>query len=169
MEQKEFEHDSVVIHLHATALKPHVMHDSRASPLMMDGSTWLHSPCRCNCSVVAESYQVLHSHDMHAAVRTSVMFHCSVTGLHLQLAAYGKVDCGAEAMQNEILQRGPIVCSIGTDNSFVYEYRNGVYKGPNATDVDHDIEVAPPLHLFHLNYTQIYTDISCLLTVDVTR
>ena len=66
----------------------------------------------------------------------------------MQLAAYGKVDgCGEQAMKSEILQRGPITCSIASDDSFVYTYRHGVYKGPNATEVDHDIEVPPPASL----------------------
>lgn len=72
--------------------------------------------------------------------------------MHVQVAAYGKVDgCGEQAMKSEILQRGPITCSIASDDSFVYTYRHGVYKGPNATDVDHDIEVPPPpgLHAYH--------------------
>lgn len=74
----------------------------------------------------------------------------NLTTVHVQLAAYGKIDgCGEQAMKNEILQRGPITCSIGTDDSFVYSYRHGVYKGPNATDVDHDVEVLPPLPCMH--------------------
>jgi Papain family cysteine protease len=60
----------------------------------------------------------------------------------VQLASYGKVDePGEAAMKNEILQRGPIVCSIATDGNFVYNYRSGVYQGPDSTDVDHNVEV----------------------------
>ena len=44
-------------------------------------------------------------------------------------------------MMNEIFQRGPIVCSIAADDELVYSYRGGVYRGANATDVDHDVEV----------------------------
>lgn len=64
-----------------------------------------------------------------------------ITTYGVQLASYGKVGCGEAAMQSEILQRGPITCSIGTDDSFVYSYRHGVYQGPNSTDIDHDVEV----------------------------
>jgi hypothetical protein len=42
---------------------------------------------------------------------------------------------------NEIHQRGPIVCSIATDNAIMYGYRSGVYDGANSTDVDHNVEV----------------------------
>lgn len=79
----------------------------------------------------------------------------------MQLASYGKIDgSGEQAMQNEILQRGPITCSIATDSSFVYKYRHGVYKGPNATDVDHDIEV---LHLLFSCPQPFPEGFSCIL------
>lgn len=42
---------------------------------------------------------------------------------------------------NEIYQRGPIVCSAATDSAFMYDYRSGVYTGPNSTTIDHNVEV----------------------------
>ena len=42
---------------------------------------------------------------------------------------------------NEIHARGPIVCSIATDQAIMYNYRSGVYDGANSTEVDHNVEV----------------------------
>ena len=43
---------------------------------------------------------------------------------------------------SEIMQRGPITCSIACPNDFVFNYTGGVYTDThNSTDVDHDVEV----------------------------
>eukprot|EP01025_Chloroclados_australasicus_P006008 TRINITY_DN11975_c0_g1_i1.p2 TRINITY_DN11975_c0_g1~~TRINITY_DN11975_c0_g1_i1.p2 ORF type:complete len:236 (-),score=17.16 TRINITY_DN11975_c0_g1_i1:208-915(-) len=58
------------------------------------------------------------------------------------VAAFGRIDgCGEVAMMNEIYQRGPIVCSIATDEEFTYGYRSGIYQGKNFPGVDHNVEV----------------------------
>lgn len=47
-------------------------------------------------------------------------------------------------MMSEIVQRGPITCSIACPNDFVFNYTGGVYvdtSNSTAADVDHDIEV----------------------------
>lgn len=76
------------------------------------------------------------------AVKTPIVY---------KTASYGKVGrkgasaaANVRAMQAEILQRGPIVCSIATPDDFTYGYRGGVYVDPaNYTrdDVDHDVEL----------------------------
>ena len=43
---------------------------------------------------------------------------------------------------SEIMQRGPITCSIACPDDFVFNYTGGVYTDKNnSTDVDHDVEV----------------------------
>eukprot|EP01025_Chloroclados_australasicus_P001728 TRINITY_DN104272_c0_g1_i1.p3 TRINITY_DN104272_c0_g1~~TRINITY_DN104272_c0_g1_i1.p3 ORF type:complete len:137 (+),score=33.43 TRINITY_DN104272_c0_g1_i1:3-413(+) len=44
-------------------------------------------------------------------------------------------------MMSEIYQRGPITCSTASPDAFVYDYRGGIYDGPNDTAIDHDVEV----------------------------
>ena len=45
-------------------------------------------------------------------------------------------------MMSEIMQRGPITCSIACPDDFVWNYTGGVYTDVNnSTDVDHDVEV----------------------------
>lgn len=54
--------------------------------------------------------------------------------------AYYPVMCAG--MMSEIIQRGPITCSIACPNDFVFNYHGGVFVDKtNNTDVDHDIEV----------------------------
>ncbi|KAF8056242.1 cpz-1 [Scenedesmus sp. PABB004] len=62
------------------------------------------------------------------------------------ITAYGKLEPGAEAMQAEILARGPITCGIACPDDFTYAYhsgkRGGVYVDKSGdTELDHDIEV----------------------------
>lgn len=48
----------------------------------------------------------------------------------------------ASGMMSEIMQRGPITCSIACPDDFVFNYTGGVYTDKNnSTDVDHDVEV----------------------------
>lgn len=65
------------------------------------------------------------------------------TPIRYYLSAYGKLDePGEAAMLNELYHRGPMTCSIATHELFDYGYHNGVaLNNPNATDVDHDVEV----------------------------
>ena len=43
---------------------------------------------------------------------------------------------------SEIMQRGPITCSIACPDDFIFNYTGGVYTDMNnSTDVDHDVEV----------------------------
>lgn len=43
---------------------------------------------------------------------------------------------------SEIIQRGPITCSIACPDDFIWNYTGGVYTDKhNSTDVDHDVEV----------------------------
>lgn len=45
-------------------------------------------------------------------------------------------------MMSEIMQRGPITCSIACPDDFIFNYTGGVYTDMNnSTDVDHDVEV----------------------------
>jgi hypothetical protein len=45
-------------------------------------------------------------------------------------------------MMSEIVQRGPITCSIACPDDFIWNYTGGVYTDVhNSTDVDHDVEV----------------------------
>ena len=45
-------------------------------------------------------------------------------------------------MMSEIMQRGPITCSIACPDDFIFNYTGGVWTDKNnATDVDHDVEV----------------------------
>eukprot|EP01023_Acetabularia_acetabulum_P009963 TRINITY_DN14525_c0_g1_i2.p2 TRINITY_DN14525_c0_g1~~TRINITY_DN14525_c0_g1_i2.p2 ORF type:complete len:336 (+),score=69.21 TRINITY_DN14525_c0_g1_i2:52-1059(+) len=58
------------------------------------------------------------------------------------LKSFGKIEgCGEEAMMSEIFARGPITCSTASPDAFIYDYRGGVYAGPNDTDIDHDVEI----------------------------
>eukprot|EP00882_Tetradesmus_deserticola_P001926 GHRQ01002065.1.p1 GENE.GHRQ01002065.1~~GHRQ01002065.1.p1 ORF type:complete len:548 (+),score=226.91 GHRQ01002065.1:231-1874(+) len=62
------------------------------------------------------------------------------------LTSYGKLDAGEEAMQQEILAKGPIVCGIACPEEFVYKYHSakhgGVYIDKTGdTELDHDVEV----------------------------
>eukprot|EP00882_Tetradesmus_deserticola_P007997 GHRQ01008423.1.p1 GENE.GHRQ01008423.1~~GHRQ01008423.1.p1 ORF type:complete len:346 (+),score=163.37 GHRQ01008423.1:1986-3023(+) len=64
----------------------------------------------------------------------------------MQLTSYGKLDAGEEAMQQEILAKGPIVCGIACPEEFVYKYHSakhgGVYIDKTGdTELDHDVEV----------------------------
>ncbi len=58
-----------------------------------------------------------------------------------------KTEYGTEmmfdaGMMSEIMQRGPITCSIACPDDFVFNYTGGVYTDlNNSTDVDHDVEV----------------------------
>eukprot|EP00775_Hariotina_reticulata_P002117 gene2117-2436_t len=66
--------------------------------------------------------------------------------IEYKLTAYGKIDAGEEAMQQEILARGPITCGIACPDSFVYHYHssrhNGVYIDKSGDkELDHDVEV----------------------------
>ena len=48
----------------------------------------------------------------------------------------------ASGMMSEIIQRGPITCSIACPDDFIWNYTGGVYTDKNnSTDVDHDVEV----------------------------
>lgn len=49
--------------------------------------------------------------------------------LKLQLTAYGKLEAGEEAMQQEILARGPIVCGIACPDVFTYHYHSSKNGG----------------------------------------
>jgi hypothetical protein len=51
---------------------------------------------------------------------------CLVT---MQLTSYGKLDAGEEAMKQEILARGPIVCGIACPEEFVYKYHSAKRGG----------------------------------------
>ena len=45
-------------------------------------------------------------------------------------------------MMSEIMQRGPITCSIACPDDFIFNYTGGVWTDRNnASDVDHDVEV----------------------------
>jgi hypothetical protein len=58
------------------------------------------------------------------------------------LKAFGKVPPGEEAMQREILARGPIVCGIACPEKFVYGYKRGVWVDDQKDkELDHDIEI----------------------------
>ena len=77
-------------------------------------------------------------------------------GPRIGVSEYGGVK-GVAKMQKEILSRGPIVCSIAADLTFLVDYEKhlleGVYidasyfprdggKSPhNATEIDHDVEL----------------------------
>jgi hypothetical protein len=47
----------------------------------------------------------------------------------MQLTAYGKLEAGEEAMQQEILARGPIVCGIACPDDFTNHYRSSKHHG----------------------------------------
>ena len=49
--------------------------------------------------------------------------------MYLQLSAYGKLEAGEEAMKQEILARGPIVCGIACPNDFTYHYHSSKNGG----------------------------------------
>lgn len=65
------------------------------------------------------------------------------TPIRYYLDSYGHIsEKGEEPMMNEILQRGPITCSMAVPEEFDYGYRKGVFiDKSNMTDVDHDVEV----------------------------
>eukprot|EP00878_Enallax_costatus_P008894 GHUV01009298.1.p1 GENE.GHUV01009298.1~~GHUV01009298.1.p1 ORF type:complete len:326 (+),score=125.81 GHUV01009298.1:668-1645(+) len=63
-----------------------------------------------------------------------------------KLTAYGKLEAGEQAMQEEILARGPIVCGIACPDDFTYHYHSskngGVFIDKSGdTELDHDVEV----------------------------
>jgi hypothetical protein len=63
-----------------------------------------------------------------------------------KLTAYGKLEPGELAMQQEILARGPIVCGVACPDEFVNHYHSsknsGVYIDKTGdTEIDHDVEV----------------------------
>jgi Papain family cysteine protease len=94
----------------------------------------------CNCKRVLQLMAA-----WHAGVRWAVdrgFQNANGTSTSLQLSSYGRIDgCGEEAMMSEIYQRGPIVCSIASDDKIAYGYRGGVYMGANSSEVDHNVEV----------------------------
>jgi hypothetical protein len=47
----------------------------------------------------------------------------------VQLTAYGKLEPGELAMQQEILARGPIVCGIACPDDFTYHYHSSKNNG----------------------------------------
>jgi hypothetical protein len=49
--------------------------------------------------------------------------------LLMQLTSYGKLDAGEEAMKQEILARGPIVCGVACPEEFVYKYHSAKRGG----------------------------------------
>jgi len=52
----------------------------------------------------------------------------------LQLTAYGKLEPGELAMQQEILARGPIVCGIACPDDFTYHYHSSKNNGECVPD-----------------------------------
>lgn len=47
----------------------------------------------------------------------------------LQLTAYGKLEGGELAMQQEIMARGPIVCGIACPDDFTYHFHSSKNHG----------------------------------------
>ncbi|KAL4420347.1 hypothetical protein ABPG77_006154 [Micractinium sp. CCAP 211/92] len=89
---------------------------------------------RCPAEGYCTNCMPLKGKDTCWAVRTPIRYY---------LSAYGKVEEPGElGMMNEIYHRGPITCSMATHEGFDYGYHRGVARNnPNATDVDHDVEI----------------------------
>ncbi|KAA6419488.1 MAG: peptidase C1A family [Trebouxia sp. A1-2] len=60
-----------------------------------------------------------------------------------KLKRWGRIEpSNVHGMMSEIMQRGPITCSIACPDDFIWNYTGGVYTDVNnSTDVDHDVEV----------------------------
>ncbi|KAL6776791.1 hypothetical protein ACKKBF_B30930 [Auxenochlorella protothecoides x Auxenochlorella symbiontica] len=65
------------------------------------------------------------------------------TPIRYYVESYGQITEKGEApIMNEVLARGPVVCSIATPTVFDYGYHAGIFHDKdNSTDVDHDIEI----------------------------
>ena len=110
------------------------------------------------------------------------------TQLHVCLHAckLAKTCCHPElvlaaGMMSEIMQRGPITCSIACPDDFIWNYTGGVYTDVNnSTDVDHDVEVVGWGHedgkdFWHIRnswgmlYINVPAPTACLAVVHVCR
>lgn len=67
------------------------------------------------------------------------------TPIRYFLDSYGQItEKGEGPMMNEILQRGPITCSMSTPEVFDYGYHGGIAIDPEPSpteEIDHDVEV----------------------------
>ncbi|MEW5298408.1 MAG: hypothetical protein WDW36_001534 [Sanguina aurantia] len=87
----------------------------------------------CPASAVCSNCCPVDGKEMCWPVKTPIKYY---------VTAYGKLAPGPEAMQQEILARGPIVCGAACPDDFVFKYPGGIYTDPdNDHDLDHDVEV----------------------------